>query len=177
MKKNTILKFGVIAGLLLVIFMWVTIPFMKDLHNMDMGEVIGYTSMTLALSTIYFAVRNYRDKALGGFITFGNALGMGLLIALIAAVFYAIGWEIYMQNGGGNFMNEYMASYSEKLKSSGKSPADIQAELDMMKKMAEWYKNPFFRFGWSMFELLPVGLIISLVSAFILKRNPKTQNS
>jgi hypothetical protein len=69
-------------------------------------------------------------------------------------------------------MEKYAAHSIEKLKASGASAAEVEATAIEMSKFAEMYKNPFFNAIVSYTEILPVGLIISLLTALILKKKP-----
>ncbi|MEL6132956.1 MAG: DUF4199 domain-containing protein, partial [Bacteroidota bacterium] len=142
----------------------------SDLESLDFtrSELFGYTIMTVALSTIFFGVRSYRDNELGGNITFGKALLMGLMIAGIAGVLYTAGWMILSPP---DFMEQYAQQYLENLQNDGATEAEIQAAMTEIEKSKEMYKNPFFKAGITFMEIFPVGLMISLLSAFILKKN------
>jgi hypothetical protein len=168
--KKTVITFGLIAGVIVTALMYITIPFTHESKDFENGEVLGYLSMLIAMSMIFFAIKAYRDKHLGGTIKFGKGFLVGLYITLIAGVVYGIGWEVYYQNWGGNFMEEYAAFYAEKMKASGATEAAIQAEMDNFKNMSELYKNPFVRFAWTLFEIVPVGIVVSLLCAAILRK-------
>lgn len=167
---KSILKNGIIAGLIVACLMDVSIIFIKDYH--ELGMVIGYASMLIAFSFIFIGIKNYRDTQLGGIIKFGHAFLIGLGIAVIGTIIYVINWEIYMYFTKYTFMAEYSANYIEGLKAKGVAANEIlkaKAELD---KMIVAYKNPIYRMLFTISEILPVGLVVSLICAFILK-NPK----
>src|SRR5262249_46989766 len=92
------------------------------------------------------------------------------LISLIAAVFYGVSWEIYYQTLGGSFMAEYMTATLNKMQAAGNSQAEIEAARKQMETMAEMYKNFFFRFSMTVIEILPVGIVVTLISAALLRR-------
>src|SRR5688500_19890895 len=91
--QKTVLTFGLIAGAILSVMMLATLPFM-DAIGFDRGEVIGYTTMVLAFLLIFFGVRSYRDNVAGGSVSFGRALAVGSLIAVVASVCYVVTWQI-----------------------------------------------------------------------------------
>ncbi len=169
--KKIILTYGLIAGVIFTAFMFGARPLWKNgTITFDNGELVGYTSMVIALSLIFFGVKSYRDNHLAGIIKFGKALQVGLLIALVASLGYAISWEFYFNLVAPDFMEEYAAFSMEKAKSSGVAEADLQKLMTNMDQAKEMYKNPFLRFGMTLTEVLPVGIIISLVSAAILRK-------
>ena len=132
----------------------------------------GYLVMLAALSMIFVAVKRYRDVECGGAIGFGRAFGVGLGIALVAGIFYVAGWEIFIAVSGYDFMADYTAGTLRGMHEHGATPAAIQAKAAEMQQMAAKLRNPLFRLPMIFVEIFPVGLIIALVSAALL-RNPR----
>ena len=172
--KRIVLTFGLISGAILSAMMGITMPF-HDRISPNNGMVIGYTTMVLAFLLVFFGIRSYRDTVGAGRISFGRALGVGLLIMLIASVCYVVTWEIIYFNFLPDFGEKYAAHAVESLRNSGKPPEQIQQEIDQMTKMMTLYKNNiFFNLAITFSEPLPVGLVMTLISALILrKREPK----
>jgi hypothetical protein len=169
--RKVVLTYGLIAGAIFAVFMFGAYPFWKSgMITFENGEIVGYTSMVIALSLIFFGVKSYRDNYLRGSITFGNALKVGGLIAGVAALGYAVSWEFYFNLIAPDFMTEYAAFSIEKAKSGNMAEADVQKLIADMESMKIMYRNPIFRFGITLTEILPVGIIISLVSAGILRK-------
>ncbi len=129
--------------------------------------------MIIALSAIFVGVKSYRDKELAGSISFGNAFKVGLLMALVASAFYVAGWMVYVNTAGENFMDMYYEQNIEKVKNSGDSEAEIHAKIADMEKFRELYKNPLVKIGVTFLEIFPVGLLIALISAAVLKKKPE----
>ena len=166
--KRTVLVFGLFAGLIVATTMgiFMSICYKDPATSMGTGSmIIGFLSMIIAFSLIYVGVKNYRDKQLGGTISFGKAFKMGLLIALVASTIYVITWAILYTYVMPDFMDIYSA---EMIKQA--APADVQAKTEEMAKYKEMYKNPVFFVLFTYMEILPVGLLISLITALILKR-------
>lgn len=168
--KNTVLKYGIIAGAIVSIFMIVTMPLMDENSDIKHSEILGYTVMLVAMSMIFIGVRSYRNNQLNGVISFGKAFVLGLYIALIASTMYVISWMLLSEFVVTDFMEVYWNSSVEQLQSSGLSQAEIDAQLEQMKSWMEMYKNPLVKFFITYMEILPVGILVSLVSAFILKK-------
>ena len=119
---------------------------------------------------VFFGVKSYRDNHLEGSITFGKALQVGLLITVVASLGYAISWEFYFNLVAPDFMDEYATFCIDKAKSGGVEEDEVQKLILDMDKMKEMYKNPFLRFGMTLAEILPVGILISLISAALLRK-------
>tara|TARA_B100000508_G_C11456740_1_gene277101 strand:- start:298 stop:537 length:240 start_codon:yes stop_codon:yes gene_type:complete len=69
-----------------------------------------------------------------------------------------------------DFMEVYWNSSVEQLNSSGLSQEEIDLQLESMKNWMEMYKNPLIKFLITYMEILPIGLLVSLVSAVILRK-------
>lgn len=170
--RKIVLTFGLIAGAVLSGTMLATMPFHDAIGN-EGGMVIGYTSMVLAFLLIYFGVRSYRDNEAGGRIGFLKALGVGMLIGLVASACYVATWEVLYFGGKSDYVEQYQARELEKARQSGESEAQIAAKAAEMQKFAEMYKNPVFNSALTLMEPLPVALVLSLVSAGVLSRRTK----
>ena len=172
--KKTILTFGLISGALLSLMMAATVPFAHKI-GFDKALVVGYTTMVLSFLLVFFGIRSYRDNAGNGQITFAKAFAVGISIALISCVCYVVTWEIIYFNFMHDFMDKYGALMVEKLKASGASAAAVQAKVLEMKNLKEQYENPLFNAAMTFIEPFPVGLVITLVSAAVLRRKPQSQ--
>ena len=134
---------------------------------------MGYTSMLLAFSMVFVGIKNFRDKYHQGSISFKKAFLIGLYITLIACTMYVIVWMIDYHYFIPDFMDKYSAHMIAQAKASGANQADIDKQIAEMAKFKEMYKNPVFMILMTYAEIIWVGLIISLISALILKRKPK----
>ena len=169
--RRTVLTFGLIAGVILSIMMLATLPFLDSI-GFDRGAVIGYTTMVLAFLLIFFGVRSYRDNVAGGFVSFSRAFGVGALIAVVASVCYVATWQLIYYKLAPDFVAKYQAYTIEKARASGESQAVIDKQVADMQRLAELYENPAINVAITFIEPLPVGLVIALVSAGILRRRP-----
>jgi hypothetical protein len=167
--KKTVLTFGLIAGGIMSVMMASTIPFM-DKIGFEKGEVIGYTTIVGSFLLVFFGIRSYRENVGGGKIGFGRAFAVGILITLIACLFYVVTWEIIYTNFVPDFMEKYSNHLVEKMKASGQSQQAIDAQLQTMNSLKSWYANPFIRAAFTLIEVLPIGLVITLISSAVLRK-------
>jgi uncharacterized protein DUF4199 len=170
--KKTVLTFGLISGAIMSALMFATIPFMHKI-GFSRGMVVGYTTMVLAFLLVFFGIRSYRENVGDGRISFGRALGVGLLIMLITCACYVISWEIIYFNIMPDFVDKYAAFIIEDARANGASPAELTAKMEEMKKFRELYSHLFINVAFTFLEPLPVGLIMTLISALILRRSGK----
>lgn len=171
MKQITI-KYGIIAGIIVAAFMLLSLPLMKDMaNNYDTAQILGYVSMLLSLSTIFVAIKTFRDKFNGGKVKFGKAFLIGLYITLIAAVIYALVFVIADALSSTSFSETYRDYYVADLNSDASlSAVEKTKKIADMDYYMELYKNPIIKFFITMVEYVPVGLIVSLIAAAILKK-------
>jgi hypothetical protein len=162
--------YGIISGAIVACVLTAGIAF--DLSNHTTSLWFGYLVMLVALSLIFIGVKRYRDVECGGVIRFGRAFALGLAIAAVAAIVYALVWETYLAVSGYDFMADYTKSVLADMRSDGAASAAIQAKAAEMNAMAESYRNPLFRIPMTFIEIFPVGFLVALVSAVLL-RNPK----
>jgi hypothetical protein len=177
MTKN-ILVYGLIAGLVVSVLMLFSVNYISHCEgNVDYGTsmLIGYASMLVAFSLVFVGIRNYRDKYNGGVISFGRAFKIGILMVLIASTIYVVAWLIDYFFFIPDFMDKYAASELDKLKASGATQAVIDKQSKEMASMTTMLKNPFFNAMMTYVEILPVGLIVTLISSFLLKRKHNTK--
>jgi hypothetical protein len=168
-----VLIFGLISGAIAAALMWIMLAAVNsgaiDLEHGSMAYVTGYASMIISLSLVFFGVKSYRDNN-GGHITFLKGLQVGILIGLISAVCYAASWEVYYRTGGSNFMQEYSQKYVEHMKQNGATADQIANAQTEMAHMVELYQNFFIRFGMTLMEILPVAIVVTLISAALLRK-------
>ncbi|WP_129792058.1 DUF4199 domain-containing protein [Sphingosinicella sp. CPCC 101087] len=163
--------YGSLAGLAVVAVIVLGLTF-AERDGFFTSQWLGYLVMLVALTLIFVGVKRYRDVERGGVIRFLPALGMGLAIAVVAALFYVAAWEAYLAATDYRFMDEYIASLAEKRRAAGVSEAALAQELDRYEWMRASYANPFIRIPITFVEIFPVGLLVALVSAALL-RNPR----
>ena len=170
MKRN-ILVFGSISGIIVGTLMALGLFWANQGHDIQEGMLLGYASMVIALSLIYVGVRNFRDKYKEGVISFANAMKLALGITLIASTIYVAVWLVEFYVFIPDFMDKYTAAHIQQVKSSGLSPAALQKQVADMESMRDSYDhNLLVVVFYSYLEIVPVGIIISLLTALLLKR-------
>jgi hypothetical protein len=167
--KRTVFTFGLIAGAIMAAMMLITMVFMKEI-GFDKGEIIGYTTMVLAFLMTFFGIKSYRDNVAGGAISFGRALTLGLMITGVATLCYVATWEVIYYKFAPDFGDRYAAYSVEKAKQSGATQAQVDAKMKQMADFKEMYKNPFVNAALTFLEPLPVGLLVAVISAALLRR-------
>lgn len=161
------LIYGVLSGSVIVGVILAGLGLSR--HGSFFGsELFGYLAMLVALTFIFVGVKRYRDVEYGGVIKFLPALGVGLSIALVAALAYVAIWETYLAATNYSFMDEYLAGIRQAKEAQGITGAALEAEMAPMEAMRGYYANPVLRVGITFLEIFPVGLIVAILSALAL---------
>jgi hypothetical protein len=167
--QKIVLTFGLIVGGILSLMMLLTIPFMDQI-GFEKGEVIGYTTMVLAFMMIFFGVKSYRDNVAGGTVTFGRAFLVGLLITGVASICYMATWQVIYYKLAPDFSEKYTLHAVNKAKKSGATDAQIVVMKKELTEFMDMYKNPLINIAITFIEPLPVGIVITIVTAGVLSR-------
>jgi hypothetical protein len=167
--KKIVLTFGLISGLIISVLMGGSL-FLADKIGSGHSMLLGYAIMVASFLLIYFGIRSYRDNTLNGQISFGQAFACGILITLIATVCYVVTWEILYFNFMPHFMDSYFAAQIQSVKSAGLDSATTAAKVAAIQHSQQLYQNPIINIAYTMMEPLPPGLIITLISAALLRR-------
>ena len=166
-----IVTYGVIAGVVVGVPLSAMTLTMSGHAMMSYGMLIGYLTMLIALSAVFLAIKRHRDVDLGGVIKFWPALMLGLGVSAVAGVIYVIAWEVSCAVAHADFAGAYaraMIAEQEAKGVSGVALARFKAEMDQFKVQ---YANPLWRWPETFAEIFPVGVIVSLVSAGLLRNS------
>jgi hypothetical protein len=173
---STIGRYGLAAGLIIgSILFATTVGFHDNIPSPVVGMIIGYAGMLLGFALIVIAIKRHRDVVLGGVIGFAPALAMGLGITVIATGIYVAAWEAALAVTGMDFGAEYAGFMIAEAQKSGDPAVIAKARADAAAFAAQ-YARPLSRMAMTATEILPVGVIVSLVAAFWLSRRPSAPN-
>ncbi|HUN97867.1 MAG TPA: DUF4199 domain-containing protein [Bradyrhizobium sp.] len=161
--------YGAIAGLGVGVPLSILTLTMSGETMTHYGMLIGYLIMLVALSAIFLAIKRHRDEDLGGVIKFWPALALGLGISFVAGVIYVVAWEVSCAIAHVDFAGAYakaMIAQQEAKGVSGAALAKFKAEMEQFRVQ---YANPLYRWPMTFIEIFPVGVVVSLVSAGLLR--------
>lgn len=166
--KKTVLKFGT-YGAITICALFLISWFVLDGLSFSVQEVLGYVSIILSLSFVYFGIKHYRDRENSGKVRFKDALAIGVLISLITALVFGLLDVFYTEVLNPDFMSEYYENAAENLKAT--LPADqLDEQLAQLEAQREQFSNPLMSFALMALTVFMVGFIISLLSSLILQR-------
>ena len=173
--KKIVLVYGAIAGVVVIIALVAGLT-LSEGEGPWSSQWLGYLVMFVALSLIFVGVKRYRDTELGGVIGFGRAFQVGLGIAQVASVAYVLSWEAYLATTDYAFIDDYTVGVIESKRAEGLSEDAMQELITEMENMKAMYGKPWLRLPITFLEIFPVGLLVALVSAGLLK-NPQLMPS
>ncbi|HVE89436.1 MAG TPA: DUF4199 domain-containing protein [Burkholderiaceae bacterium] len=157
------IRLGLLAGAVISVLMFA--PFLlvgPDPAWMEVGEIFGYTSMVLAMSVTYFAMRAERRKR--GTLGFGPAFRTGIAVSLVASVVFGLTTWGFLAMMGDTLPQAMVEFYRVK---AGDDPAKL-AELESMKPLLF---NPPLQAALMFATVFLIGLVESLVGAWIVSRS------
>ena len=173
--KKIVFVFGSIAGLIFIVWMVFIYTTCYNKPETEANMWLGYGSMIVAFSFVFVGIKSFRDKYHDGQISFWKAFQVGLYITLIASTIYVLAWLVDYYVFMPDFMDKYVAHTLAQAKSHGASAAELDKQKESMANYAQMYKSPFGVIVLTYLEVLPVGLVITLIAALILKRSNTKQ--
>jgi hypothetical protein len=164
-----IARYGFIAGLIVILPMvWLTAT-----HSgaPETGLLFGYLTMLVALTAVFLGIKHYRDTVLGGVIRFIPALLLGLGISAVASAVYVAGWEACLAWSGTDFGATYAKAMIAAAHAKGATPEQLQKVTADAQAFAASYGNPLYRLPLTFLEMFPVGILVSIISALLLRNS------
>ena len=168
---RSILIYGLSGGLIVAVPMVALMLTLTEETAPENGALYGYLTMIVALTTVFVGVKRYRDKTLGGVIRFWPALAVGLGISSVASVVYVIGWELSLALTDFDFGAAMTKMMLDAGRARGATDAELGTIAAQAQQVARRYANPLFRLPITFIEIFPIGALISLVTAALLRNS------
>lgn len=163
------LLYGLLAGAVVVGLGTLAFKVLQ-LDDTSSGEIIGYATMLVGLSMTYLGVKSYRDSLAPDPLSFGGAFKVGLGIVLVASIIYVASWMLsYYFGSGAEMMEGYFQAEISRIQNSGKTAEVIAVQLDELQQMRANYSKPHNMAMITLLEIFPVGLVVSLLTAWLLR--------
>ena len=165
---RSIAVYGLLAGLIVTIPMDLAMVFAHS-DSVFKGMVFGYLTMIVGLTGVFLGIKHVRDRVFGGAIKFWQALLVGLGISAVASFIYVLGWELTLALTDHELVGAYSQAMVAAVKNRGGTVAEIQQAIADAAEFARMYRNPASRMSITFIEMFPVGVLISLISAALLR--------
>jgi hypothetical protein len=139
------------------------------------SAAVGYGILAAVFVVVPLGIRSFAADPSAGKVNYGRALACGLGIALIASLAYAAVWELNFHTKFPDFYERYADMRIADAHKQGMSGSALEELTQSARKDAALFSTFFPRFPFTMLmESFPLGLLISLVSAFIYRHKPAT---
>lgn len=164
-KSNSIWKagltYGAMLGLLMIIY-----TILLYVMNQSFNKALGYVTFLFIIVMVFYGAKSYRDNYLNGYISYGKALGISMIIVLVAAIINAVYFYIHITIVDGEYLNKLIVTAEEELLNKGMSDDQIEMAIAMQRKMM----RPALM---SILGILSIGFwgfIFSLITSIFVKK-------
>jgi len=166
-----LVRYGGAAGLIVGVELFTVTLAFNGHPTAPWGAVVGYLTMLVALSAVFLAIKSWRDEDLGGVVRFWPALGLGLAISAVASVLYVLAWEAALAVTHMDFAGGYARALIAQQRARGVSGEALDRYIAQMETFKAQYADPLYRLPMTFTEIFPVGVLVSLVSAGLLRNS------
>jgi hypothetical protein len=158
------MTFGAIIGLILVAY-----SVILYITGLTFNKALGFVQYVILIAGLYLGAKAYRDKNLGGFITYGQALGLSVLISLFVGIIAVFFNYILMRYIDPDLVEKQMAVVEESLQNSRFIPEDqVDEALERTRNsMTALWMLPVGVLSFTFF-----GFILSLITSAIVRKDP-----
>ena len=167
--KKTVLRYALYSAITMVILFTISFLLFRGFGYAGQ-EVVGYASIIISQLFVFFAIKHYRDRHNGGQVSFGKGMKVGLLIVLVPSFIFGLFSVLYATVIDPDFNNKY---YNQQLAELQKSlpPAEFEKQRAIMESQKAMFDNPAFNFILMFLTVFVIGVIITVISSLILRRN------
>jgi hypothetical protein len=158
------MTYGAIIGLILVVY-----SVILYLTGLTFNKASGYVQYLILFVGLYLGTKSYRDKVLGGYIKFGQALVFGLIISVFVGIITIFFNFIMLRYIDPGLIDKYMAIMEETFQNSRFIPAD---QMDEMLERSRESMTAIWSLPVGVFVFSVIGFIFSLVTSAFLKKDP-----
>ncbi|UTW62417.1 DUF4199 domain-containing protein [bacterium SCSIO 12741] len=171
--KSIVIRYGSYGGLILIGVFLIGQLFFPEQENMKLNEILGYASIILASSLIFFGIRSYRNLQGDDGLSFGKAILVGVLIALIPSFLFGIVDVIYILFINPDFVDQYYTATLMNMEAS-MTPEEFEIAKIGVEAEREMFASPYVQFVVMFLTVFVIAFIVTLVSALFLQRKPAT---
>lgn len=155
------LKNGIITGIVMMLLTTV-INTTAQFTNTWLSSLI----YLILIVGIVLSMREFKSLN-GGFMTYGQGLGLGTLTIAVGGFLSVVFSLIYSQFIDTTVQAQMLEQMREKFEQQGMDDAMV----DMMLEQSEKFMSPGLQFGIGMLTMVILGFIFSLVVAAFLRKN------
>ncbi|MET1259768.1 MAG: DUF4199 domain-containing protein [Flavobacteriaceae bacterium] len=162
------LNYGALLGLVGIVFGFML--YSADMHY-EQGWEINAINLVIMAGIIIFGIAQFR-KANAGYLTLGQAMKVGLGIALVGFVIGIIYQMIFINVIEPEFMDNMMEI--RKAEMIAQNPNMTQEQVDNATEMMKKFSGPGMMIAFGALASIFFGAIFSLIGGLILKKAQPT---
>ncbi|HPX06012.1 MAG TPA: DUF4199 domain-containing protein [Tenuifilaceae bacterium] len=166
-KSNSLVKGAMTSGLILGLALIVFSVVLYILGIYKPPTWVGILNYVLIIGGIFYGQKKFRDDELGGYISYGKALGTGVLVALFASIIYGVYFYLLTAVIDPGYIDQIYAATEEALLEKGNSEDQVEQMLDVAKQ----YMTPIMLLVSSVIGFVFWGTIFALITSIFVKKN------
>ncbi len=157
-KTTSVGKVSITYGLILTVIS-IAFTMVIDIVGLTGNQAVQYFGLVIFIVLTVLAHREFKKKG-DGYMSYGQGLGIGTLIALVSSVLGSIFFYFYMTSINKSYISTLLKLQREKLEESGK----YGSELEQMMEATEKFMQPVTM----VIMALVVGFLFSFIVSLIL---------
>jgi hypothetical protein len=154
------LKWGAITGLVSIIYYIIL-----QVTGLATNQAMSWLSLVIMIGGMVYGLNEFK-KENGGFMTYGEGLGVGTLLSAINGLIYGAFASFYIAFVDDSTMKKTLAIQRQAMEDKGMD----DAQIDQAMSMAEKFMGPGPVFLISLLFCVFFGFLLSLVVSAILKK-------
>lgn len=166
-KTTSIWKSTFLSGIYLAIVLILLSVIFYVMGN-PFSKTAQYLTYPVMIAGIIWGQLSYK-KALGGTMTYGQALGAGVLTMVFASLISSVYTYVLYQFIDPSLQEQLRLFTEEQIIQQGNVSED---QMEMAVNLATKFQKPIIMFAMGIFGGPFMGLIISLITSIFTKKNP-----
>jgi len=166
-SKSIIVNYGVILGAISISISVVLYALGMHLEQNWVTGVLGFLAMVIIL---VIGIKKFKESK-GGFLTWGQAVKIGVGISVVSAILATIYNLIFINFIEPGFMSQMMEIQQQAWADAGMSGDQIEQSLEMAKK----FQNPAVTTAIGILAAAFFGFIISAIAGAIMKESEEEE--
>ena len=168
--KKTALRYGLFSATVLIVLFIIGFLAFGSADAYEAQEILGYSSMVISMLFVFFGIKHFRDHVNGGHLSFGKGMKMGLLIIIIPSLAFGLFDLLYAYVINPGALDKYYDYQLSKMQAS-MTASEFNAERAKMESAKAMFSNPAVNFLVMTLTVFIIGVIASVISSLILRRN------
>ncbi len=141
-------------------------------EQINQGTWFGFIPLIYGIAVYWFSLKAVREENAGQYLTYGQGVGAGILVALYSGLLGSLYTYSHFTWVNPNFTDYLIEASRVKWAAANLS----EAQMEGAEKGVRMFTRPALQAGFGFVATLVIGLIIALILAAFLKRNPPEES-